>query len=80
LLALSSSLYLAVKERVTRLVIVLTLLSLLRLNNWKLTLGGSISSSNGVINMLEFLVLLGASDIMFVARGELSISNITAPG
>jgi hypothetical protein len=80
LLVLLSSLCLVVEKHITRLVIVLISLFLSRLNNWKLILGGSISSSNRVIGILEFLILLGTLDIMVVANRELGITNAIAPG
>jgi hypothetical protein len=70
---------LAAKEHIIRSIVILISLSLLRLNNWKLTLRDNISSSNRIIDILEFLVLLGASDTMFVTGRELGISDAAAP-
>jgi hypothetical protein len=80
LLVLSSSLCLAAEKRVTRSVVVLISLFLSRLNDWKLILRGGIGSSNKIVDILEFLVLLGASDTMFVTGKELGISDTTTPG
>jgi hypothetical protein len=45
-----------------------------------LILRGSIGSSNRIIDILEFLVLLGVLDIVFVAGRELGVADIIAPG
>jgi hypothetical protein len=42
-------------------------------------LGGSINSSNRIVDILEFLVLLGVSDTMFVTSKELGVSDTIVP-
>jgi hypothetical protein len=79
LLVLLLSLCLVAKKYIIRSIIILISLFLLCLNNWKLTLGDNISSSNKVIDMLKFLVLLGASDIIFITNKELGITDTITP-
>jgi hypothetical protein len=79
LLVLSSSLYLAAEKYITRLVVVLILLFLLYLNDWKLIFGNNIGSSNRVINIFKFLVSLGVSDTMFVTSRKFGIIDAVVP-